>query len=180
MRLVCLLLMTYAALILDADVGTWSMPAGSAPCFLFLVAAIAVLLLDGAAAIWWAVLIGILTDSLSRGLMGLNVVVLANLVFFAQIFGIRSLRDSLFASGAVVWGFVTLASISCLTLRQVLLGNSIDGTFLVMDAAGRAGGSALIFLIVMLAWRILSRLTRLVLPSVRVGGGRSRWARRKA
>ena len=179
-RHLCLLLLTYTALLLDADLGAWSLPAGTAPCFLFLTAAIALLLLDGAGAIWWAVIIGILTDSLSHGLMGLNVVVLANLAFFAQIFGIRSLRDSVFASAAVVWGFVTVASFSCLTLRLILLGETVDLRYLAMDSAGRAGGSAVLVLVVLLGWRTLSRMTRLVLPSGRVGGDRGAWAARGA
>ena len=176
-RHVCLLILTYAALLLDADVASWSLPAGTAPCFLFLTSAIALLMLDGAGAIWWAVVIGVLTDSLSHGLMGLNVVVLANLAFFAQIFGIRDLRDSAFASGAVVWGFVTTASFSCLTLRLVLLGEAIDLRYLAMDSAGRAGGSAVVVLVVLLSWRMISRTARLVLPSVRVGREKGGWAR---
>src|SRR5690606_25454627 len=100
----------------------------------------------------------------------------ANLAFFAQVFGIRTLRDSAFAGGAVVWVFVTLAALCSLLLRCFLQGSPIDLAYLAQYAAGRAGGSAAIFLTVMLTARGLRRSLRFVLPSTRVGDGRRGWA----
>lgn len=171
-----LILLTYVALVLDAGSGGWALPEGTAPQFLLMAAAIALLLCDGAVAIFWAAGIGLLSDALSSGPMGLNVVLLANLAFFSQLFSTRSLRDSAFASGAVVWVFVTLAAASSLLLRSLLHGDAIDIAYLGQYAAGRAGGSAALFLMVMLSWKTVSRSLRFVLPSAKVGGERRGWA----
>lgn len=175
-RHLLLLLLTYLALVLDAGSSAWTVPEGTAPQFLLMTAAIALLVCPGAGAILWAALIGLLSDAISSGPPGLNVVLLANLAFFAQIFGIRSLRDSAFAGGAVVWVFVTLAALSSLLLRCLLEGTTIDLAYLAQYAAGRAGASAAIFLVIMLTAKALLRSLRIVLPSTRVGDGRRGWA----
>lgn len=174
-RHVFLLMLTYAALILDAGSSGWSLPHGTAPQFLFMTAGIALLLCDGAAAIFWAALIGGLSDVLARGPLGLNIVLLANLAFFAQMFGTRSVRDSAFAGGGVIWAFVTLALFCSLALRGALYGESVDAAYLSQYAAGRAGGSVVLFLVVMLSWKVLNRSLRFVLPSAKVGGERQGW-----
>jgi len=171
-----LLVLAYLGLVLDAGSSQWSLPPGTAPCFLLLVASLALLMIDGAGAIFWAAVIGLMCDAISRGPMGLNVVLLANLVFFAQAFGTRSLRKSAFAGAGVVWVFVTLAALSSLLLRHLLDGAPIDLAYLSQYAAGRAGGSAAIFLTVMLTAKIAVRSVRFVLPSARVGGERRGWA----
>jgi rod shape-determining protein MreD len=175
-RHLLLLLLTYVALVLDAGSSAWALPAGTAPQFLLMSAAIPLLVCPGAGAIFWAAIVGLLSDALSSGPPGLNVVLLANLAFFAQVFGIRSLRDSAFAGGAVVWVFVTLAALTSLLLRCLLAGAPIDLPYLAQYAAGRAGGSAAVFLVMMLSAKALRRSLRFVLPSTRVGESRRGWA----
>src|SRR5690606_9029922 len=139
-RHLLLLPLTYVALVLDAGSSAWDLPAGTAPQFLLMVAAIALLVCPAAGAILWAAILGLLSDALSSGPPGLNVVLLPNLAFFAQLFGIRTMRDSAFAGGAVVWSFVTLAALGSLLLRCVLEGAPIDLAYLAQYSAGRAGG----------------------------------------
>lgn len=173
---VFLALLTYAAFIGDAGSGSWSLPAGTAPQFLLMVAAVALLNCRGAMAIVWAVIAGLLIDSLSTGPMGLNVVLLANLVFFGQIFGTRAVRDSVFASGAAVWVFVTVASFSGVALQTILAGQPIDLKYLSQYAAGRAGGTVAIVMVVLLSLKTTRTCLRWVFPSVKVRGERGRWA----
>lgn len=175
-RHLLLVLLTYVALVFDAGSSAWALPEGTAPQFLLMTAAIALLVCPGAGAILWAALLGLLSDALSSGPPGLNVVLLANLAFFAQLFGLRAMRDSAFAGGAVVWVFVTLASLGSLLLRSFLDGAPIDLAYYAQYAAGRAGGSAAIFLTVMLTAKGLRLSLRFVLPSTKVGDGRRGWA----
>jgi cell shape-determining protein MreD len=170
-----LLVLTYAALILDASSSNWSLPQGTAPQFLFMTAGIALLLCEGSATIFWAALIGGLSDALARGPLGLNIVLLANLAFFAQIFGTHSLRNSAFGGGGMIWAFVTLALFGSLSLRSLLHGDPINAAYLGQYAAGRAGGSVALFLVVMFSWKLLSRSLRFVLPSVQAGSERQGW-----
>jgi rod shape-determining protein MreD len=175
-RYLLLLILVYMALILDAASSAWALPAGTAPQFLLMTSAIALLLCAGAGAIVWAAAIGLLCDALSSGPPGLNVVLLANLAFFAQVFGIRSLRDSAFAGGAFVWVYVTLAALGSLLLQHTLQGTDVDLRYLAQYAAGRAGASTALFLAVVLTGRGLRRTLHLALPSARVGDGRRTWA----
>jgi rod shape-determining protein MreD len=175
-RHLLLLLLTYGALVLDAGSSAWDLPAGTAPQFLLMAAAIALLVCPGAGAILWAAIAGLLSDALSSGPPGLNVVLLSNLAFFAQLVGTRSMRDSAFAGGAVLWVFVTLAALASLLLRCLLAGTPVDLSYLAQYAAGRAGGGAAIFLVVMLSAKALRRSVRFVLPSTKVGDGRRGWA----
>jgi rod shape-determining protein MreD len=139
-------------------------------------AGIALLLCKGAGAIVWAAVIGLLSDSLSSAPPGLNVVLLANLAFFAQGFGMRSLRDSAFAGGAAVWIFVTLASLGSLLLQHLLQGAGIDLNYLARYAAGRAGASTALFVAVVLTSKGLLRSLRFLFGSARVGDQRRGWA----
>lgn len=168
--------LTYAALVFDASSQAWNLPTGTAPQFLLMTAALALLLCDGTGAIFWAAATGLLIDSSTRGPLGLNVVLLANLTFFGQLFGLRGLRDSIFASGAVIWVYVTVAASISLMLRSVLFAEPGDVALLAQIAAGRAGGSVAVFLLVMLTSRTIRRALRLVLPSANVGGELRGWA----
>lgn len=175
MRFVALVGLSYVALVLDAGSGRWGLGAGTAPHFLFLVAALALLWCESIAAIVWAGAIGILSDAVSGAPLGLNVVLLANLAFFAQIFGMRSAKDSVFASGGVIWALSTLAIASSLAVQAVLHGQSLEPAWLLRYAAGRAGANAALFVAIMLTWKTTAGGIRMIVPSVRVGRDRRGW-----
>jgi cell shape-determining protein MreD len=163
------------AMVLDAGSSRWSLPEGTAPHFLCLAASVSLLLCEGSGAVIWCALIGFLVDALSNGPLGLNVILLANLAFFAQLSGTFSSRHSAFASAGVVWGFGTLALLGNVLLKALLSGAAIDLVWMSRYAGGRAGAGVALFLGFVLSCKLLAQSFRLVIPSTRVGTQQRGW-----
>jgi len=177
MRFLFLMGLAYIAFVLETAGGTWSLPGSTVPQFIFLTAAVGVLWFPGSTAIVWAVIAGLLADVVSGGPMGLNVVLLANLAFMAQMAGARRSSDSVFTSAAFVLLFVTFAGFASQTLQHVLAGGSPGVRLIGLSSVSRAGGTVALFLAAMTCWGITWRGVRLVRPSRTPISGRPSWAR---
>ncbi len=176
MKFVFLIGLTYIAFVLETAGGTWSLPGATVPQFMFLAAALGVLWCPGSTAIFCAVMAGLLADVVGGGPLGLNVVLLANLAFIAQMAGGRQSSDSIFTSAAFVLLFVTFAGFASQTLQHVLGGGSPGVRLIGVAAASRAGGTTAMYLIAAMGWALLARGRRFILPSRAVTTGRPKWA----
>ncbi len=177
MRLLFLIGLTYIAFVLETAGGTWSLPGSTVPQFMFLAAALGVLWCPGSTAIIWAALSGLLADIVSGGPIGLNVVLLANLAFIAQMAGGRQASESIFTASAFVFLFATFAGFASQSLQHVLAGASPGIKLIGLTSASRAGGTTALFLVTAIGWTLLTRGVRVVMPSRPVASGRPKWAR---
>ncbi len=175
-----LLLLSFAAFVLETSAGSWPLPAATMPQFLFLVAAVAALRCRGGGAIFWAVIAGLLADVVHGGPLGLNIVLLANLTFLAQLFGTRQPTDSavaaVFTSAAFVLIYVAIAGFGGIALRDVLMAQVPKLLPLGRSAVSRAGGTVAIYVLVAGTWALLARSLRLMIPQRTLATDRPRWA----
>jgi rod shape-determining protein MreD len=180
MRLLFLLALTYVALVADAAGNRLSVLPALLPHALYLVSAVSILIRPGTVSIATSAMAGLLADVLQGSLLGLNVVLLANLAFLAPLLGMTRSRSSVLGSSAFILGFVTIAGISSAVLGQLLHQTAVDASHLRTAgevAISRGGGSVAVYLLVMLLWGALAQSGRLL------GLGRSRdpsrpaWAR---
>ncbi len=176
MKYVFLLGLTYVAFVLETAIGHWSLPGATVPQFMFLTAALAVLWCPGSTAIFWAVVAGLFADVAGGGPMGLNVVLLANLAFVAQMACGRQSSDSIFTSAAFILLFVTFAGFASQALHHVLTGGSPGMRLIGVSSVSRAGGTTAVYLIIAMTWVTLAHMARLLLPARTVTPGRPRWA----
>ncbi|MCA9023870.1 MAG: rod shape-determining protein MreD [Planctomycetaceae bacterium] len=177
MKFLFLISLTYVAFVMETSAGTWALPGSTIPQFLFLTVGLGVLWFRGATPIVWAAVAGLLADVVGGSPVGLNVVLLANLAFIAQMAGARQSSESVFTSAAFVFLFVTGAGFASLTLQQILTGQSPGIQLIGFSSASRAGGATAVFLIAALGWAAIARGVRIMIPSRSVTSGRPKWAR---
>ena len=176
MILLMLAIFSYAALALDAGCGSWGFPASTVPQFLYLVAAVSVLLCRGAGAIVGAIVVGIFADVIHGGPLGISVVLLANLSFLSQLVGARHWRNSLMISAAFILIYVATAGFASETAREVLKARLPEFGMVSTAAISRAGGTVVVYLIVMTLWGLAARSIRRVIPRRTIVADRPTWA----
>lgn len=176
MILLVLAILSYVALVLDSGCGSWELPASTVPQFLYLAAAVSVLFCRGAGAVVLAAIAGLLSDVVQGGPLGLNVVLLANLSFLAQLTGARQWRDSVITLAAFILVYVGIAGFGSVALRDVLSSRTPDLPYTGTSALSRAGGTVAAYLVLMALRGIASKSLRLVVPRRALAADRPKWA----
>lgn len=176
MILLVLAVLSYVALVLETGSGSWSLPAATMPQFVFLTAAVAVLACRGTGAIVWAVIAGLFADVVYGTALGLHVVILANVSFLTQLAGARRWRESTLTAAAFVMIYVAIAGFASVAVGGVLMSQIPDLARLSIASISRAGGTAAVYLVVMLLRAMSVRSLRLVVPRRNVSPDRPNWA----
>ncbi|MBX3436287.1 MAG: rod shape-determining protein MreD [Planctomycetaceae bacterium] len=169
-------ILTYSALVMETGRGAWFVPAETMPQLLFLVAAIAALRCRGAGAIVWAVVTGLLADVVQGGPLGLHCVLLANLTFLSQMVGMRRFRGTVITAAAAILVYVAIAGFVGSGLRALLTSRALEWQSLGISAVSRAGGTAVVYLLVMIIAALVVRMVRLIFRRG-VPSERPAWAR---
>ncbi len=160
MRQLNIILLTYLALACQVSLRTDFTIGSTAPDFLWLVLVAVVLTIDGWPVIFWAALVGLLSDSIAGDRLGVGMLSVSIVALIAQTFRQSRLRQSAIAISCWVCFIVFAASLLTFSSRIVMTDYHVSDFGPVLQVVFDAAYTSLLGLATMLCWWIVKRLVR--------------------
>jgi rod shape-determining protein MreD len=171
---ICLILLTYCALVLQTSVRSPLAISGITPVFLPLVLLVVIFFFEGSSALLWAGFIGLLGDCLTPGELGIGMICATCILYLAQrrlrLRPAESILSVILYGGFTVFGLLLTTS----KFRTLLNEESIGSVSQFTPVVGTALYTSLIGLFVFLCCLFVKRTLVHFLPTS-VSRHTSRW-----